>query len=51
MHHFIQELNSEVPEAVREAAYVSFRNAEPDRFIIGTWIRRFLETAYEGALK
>jgi GMP synthase-like glutamine amidotransferase len=46
MHNFIRELGDEVPADVRQSAYVSFQQAEPDRLIVGGWIRRFLEQAF-----
>jgi len=45
MRNFMDELGDTVPGDVRAAANASFQRGEPDRLIVGNWIRRFLETA------
>jgi GMP synthase-like glutamine amidotransferase len=46
MLNFIEELGDAVPADIRASAQVSFERGEPDRLIVGEWIRRFLETAH-----
>jgi GMP synthase-like glutamine amidotransferase len=43
MKNFIDELGANVPLPVREAALRSFEDAEPDRLLVGRWLRSFLE--------
>ena len=43
MHNFIDELGEAVPEDIRASAYASFEQGEPDRLIVGDWMRGFLE--------
>ena len=45
MLNFIEELGDAVPEDIQAAAHTSFQQAEPDRLIVGEWIRHFLEAA------